>query len=268
MTRADQSHAFALPLVIMLTLVAGLTIAVMLERQTTQTMSVMRQIDGYQTHHTELGVRNLVDGWLKSISQKSLENVTADEQHILDITSGGTTYSIYISDAQGTVLLGFEGLEGQQLSRARMIARAYRPADPDSDQGREVGPVEISMRAASPEAIRAVAMSVLNDEGMADDFADRLISLRNRDNLTDGSVAATAAELGIDNDARASLQSLITLSPKLFSIRTVRNGSNDEPEEEFFGLAQFRSGQQGVGQRISKDSEFLSWRAGEPIDDE
>ena len=270
MTRAGTSRAFALPLVIILSLVVGLMVAVMLERQTAQSLSVVRQIKGYQSHHTELGVRNLVDGWLKSISPRVLEDIDSEERHILDIRAGdGWTCEIYIGDAQGRVLTNFDGLGGEQLSRARRIARAYRRMGGEPDRTREAGPVEISLRSASRDAILAVAMSVLDDEDLAADFTDRIVTVRDRDDLNDGSAATAAAELGAENDARASLQALLTMTPRLYGVRVVLIGpGQNDPELEFEGLAMFRGGQQGVGQRISKDSEFLSWRPGVPIDDE
>lgn len=247
-------RGYAMPMVVLLSLVAGLMVAVMVERQSAQRLTSERRIDGYRDHHAERGVRELADTWLKSITVNALAELVEDgEKHLLDIgLDDERTLSLHVSEAQGGILADTRGLSEQDLREARSILRA---AGASEVERRAIGPVAISGRSAGEDAIRAVALAVIDNEDLADQFVGEFLRHRRRQ-LTDGSVASVANTIGVESDQRVMLARLIVATPSLFRVRAELTGGSREVSYEGFALLGPGSARSG---RVSRDSSFLSW---------
>jgi len=259
------NRGYALPLVLLLALVAGMTVAAMLGRQSAQALMVNRLIERYHAHHAERGVRELADGWIKSITAQTLaEAVDTEPRHALHVRlDDDRTLDLYISQAQHTALSRFDGLPARDAADARRILRAARRLGVTLET-RQAGPVAIAVADASRDTLRAVALSVLDDEDRADSLADALIRERERRPVTQGSVASVANTLGIESDARAGLVRLLTSSPVLFAVRAEIHAP--EGDAAYEGLATLSGAAGSAGSPVSRDSSFLSWRKADQDD--
>src|SRR5262249_23640476 len=68
MARRGREHrpAFALPMVVLLTLVAAVTLTVILERQAADALTVRRQIGNYEAQHVARGLGEILETWVNS----------------------------------------------------------------------------------------------------------------------------------------------------------------------------------------------------------
>ena len=260
-----MNRAYALPLVLLLALVAGLTLTAMLERQSAQALTVSRLVEGYDAHHAERGVRELADGWLKSVTSQALSGaVDTEPRHALRVRlDDDRTLDLYVSQAQHRLLSRFDGLAAHDTADARRILRAARRLGVEPET-RPAGPVAVAVATASRDTLRAVALSVLDDEDLADSLADALIRERDRKPVTEGSVASVANSLGIEADTRAGLVRLLTSSPSLFAVRAKLHAPGRTVVYE--GLATLAGGGSAAGAPVSRDSSFLSWRRADQDD--
>src|SRR5438034_8251573 len=144
-----------MPMVILLALVVGIMTAVMLERQSAQSLTVQRQLHEYRDHHFSRGVREVVGQWTDTLSGQPIEKMIQDDGHVLDITSAdGGWLAIYMFDGQGSALVDFSGLNEQEHTDALGILQAMSALsgdNPDSAWLRAVGPVKICAASAPPE---------------------------------------------------------------------------------------------------------------------
>ena len=178
--RAIHRQAFALPLVVLLSMVATMAIAVMLERQGSQTKSTIRHMRWTQDRHLERGVREITGAWLTGASRR-LDDIAAEGGHALDLTmADGRTFRIDIEDAQGSILAAFEGVSEAEMGFAQSAYDAILLRAPDASTldawTREVGPAAISAMTA-PEAVLAAAVTPIIGDGQASAMA-RDISMR------------------------------------------------------------------------------------------
>ena len=162
-------RAFALPLVILLALVATLAGTLLLELQTNTTSAVNRQTKVYEDHHLAAGIRELLDQWLLTGGTNIAERLEEDGLAFTLDLPRGRTIRVYLEDAQGTILRDLSSVGGpaaRLLSRAvehlefTAAAPTYGPDGEVLDRPavfRTLGPPQVSVNAASEQVLDAIA---------------------------------------------------------------------------------------------------------------
>jgi hypothetical protein len=219
-----------LPLVVILSMVATMAIAVMLERQGHQTRATIRQLRWTQDRHLERGVREVAGAWLTGASRR-LNEIAKNGGHALDLTmDDGRTIRLDIEDAQGSVLSVFDGVAEAEMTFAigAYEAIAQRTDDPVTlDRWtRTVGPPAISA-ATAPEDVLAAAATPMIGEGQARAMARDIALAREDGQSATGTqwLRQVIAEYFTEVEDRRTMQRLFVAEPDLWRIRiTVLDG--------------------------------------------
>lgn len=205
-----NTRAFALPLVILVGLIATLAAAAALERQSAQRLMVQRQIDEYRRHHDMLGAKSVIRYWLSR--QQDLTRLGADPARPAHrfALPGGLRVSVYLSDGQGTVK---GDLSDEQLSDRRLAFEDlfYRLPPGRPDLVRRTGPPEVCVNSAPREVLAALR---------ADDasLASAIMSERDRRRLDAGTFRAVLDKAGVRADEIGELMKLVVYEPSLWKI--------------------------------------------------
>lgn len=220
-----SSRAFALPLVVVLAMVATMGIAVMLERQGQQTKSTIRHMKWTQDRHLERGVREVVGAWLTGASRR-LGDISQSGGHALDLTMpDGRTFRIDIEDAQGSALAVFDGVSEQELPFAQSAYESILMRAPDAQTlgawTREVGPAAISAMTAPEEVLAAAATAYIGDAEASAMARDIVLD---RETAADGMggtqwLRRIFSEYVTEMDDRRALQRLLVAEPDLWRLR-------------------------------------------------
>lgn len=269
--RCVRRRAFALPLVLLMSVAVSLMIAVMLERQMAQRLTIARQVEAYQRHHVAKGIQEIIDSWIRSVSGRALSSTIVEGVPVLTLTlADGSTAEVTFKDAQGSVLSSAAGLVGRDARDAVAIRaalpRVSRPTEL-APLTRDVGPLAVSVRSAPPEVIEAVYTAIGGASG-AREFAQRLIDARTSKPLEQSDIARTAITLGIPGEARARLNELLVPEPSLWFVTVeIRTGrSSGSPgrvvarEGGHIVVQARRPGRASAGAIWEKSSAFLSWQ--------
>lgn len=117
--RGGERRGFALPLVLMVAMVATLAATLILERQGPDRLAVRRQAMTYKDHHRNAGLREMIHQWIATAgSATDLGSKLDEEGRAFDLVMpGGEVVRVSLFDAQGTVLGELSGVSG----RARAV---------------------------------------------------------------------------------------------------------------------------------------------------
>lgn len=220
-----KRRAFALPMVVILSMVATIAIAVMLERQGQQTLSTIRHMRWTQDRHLERGVREVAGAWLTGASRR-LNDISKNGGHALDLTmADGRTIRLDIEDAQGSILSTFEGVAENELPFAEGAYDAALLRAPDAETldrwTRSVGPVAISAVSAPEEVIAAAAATMIGD-GQASAMARDIVLARDEAAQGMGGsqwLRQILAQYVTEMEDRRTMQRLLVAEPNLWRIR-------------------------------------------------
>ncbi|MCC6228889.1 MAG: hypothetical protein IT432_06665 [Phycisphaerales bacterium] len=213
-----RSRAFALPMVVMLTAIAGIMIGVLLDRQSAQALSVKRQADDYREHHFGRGAKEIIDYWLRTRGNKPVRELLDESGKALDVTlADGTVISLRLFDAQGTLNADRATLAAAGLPAPR---RAYdelaATAGPRLQSlTRKLGPVEVSLGTASPEVIAAIVNANISPEKQSD-LTAALLDLRGRSSIAGEDLSEALSGLGLDNPERDAITRMVAVDPTFF----------------------------------------------------
>lgn len=218
-----RSRAFALPLVVILSMVATMAIAIMLERQGQQTRATIRQMRWTQDRHLERGVREVAGAWLTGASRR-LNDIAKEGGHALDLTmEGGRTIRLDIEDAQGSILSMFDGVSEAELPFAQgaydsVLMRAGDEQTLDR-WTRTVGPVAISAVTA-PEEVIAAAVAPMIGDGQATALARDVVLAREDADADRGTqwLRRVIAEYATEMEDRRTMQRLLVGEPDLWRL--------------------------------------------------
>lgn len=258
---ASQRPAFALPLVIVLALAASLAVVVLLERQSTATLTVRRQIDAYHSHHISFGMREMVSKWLRQFRGSVEDNLDSDGRAFSLQLPGGNTVSVYIEDAQGLALSDpsqFVGRRREILEfMSGYIQTRSHPEDVDKLL-RPVGPDMICVTTAPREVLVALASAVVAEDEVPA-VVQALESIAGgRDSTNGGGTTLGSDPAGVGGASGAS------------STRIARNGTNaaiadlsisDGAKRELIAMTTTRPTLYRVV-CVEEDSRGPLWRAG------
>jgi hypothetical protein len=265
-----RRRGFALPLVIMLVMLAGLLIVVMLQRSTIQGYTVRRQMDSYLEHHASRGFQEVLGVWTQSLGRYSILEVIDEDGHAFDLKlndGSGAVVSISIQDAQGGLINSLVGLNEQQEYMVFEPLNWLETMYPGRvDLVRPAGPIQVSARTAPKEVLDAIEAAILDAEPTGT-LASEIIKARGDGTLDATELAAAGNAAGFSSGTQASdFRALLTHEPSLFravvELYQPRFGGGMRLAARYSGLLQVRSlagGGQGNPEGLISSSLFLSW---------
>ncbi len=255
-------RGFAMPIVILLALVVGIMTAVMLDRQSAQSLTVQRELHGYRDHHFSRGVREVVGQWTDTLSGQPIQNLVQPDGHILDIQAAdGGLLSIYMFDGQGAALADPTGLTDQDRTDALGVLQALSDGtggNPDPASLRSVGPLKISVASAPQEVLEAMANYAMGGGRNGRRFADSLVKARASQDLAQADVQTAESAADMTAEQRQILDRVLALKPDLWNmVIDVYPAGAREPSVRYGG--RWASSSARGGPALSTLGKFLSW---------
>ncbi len=237
----SSRRGYALPLVLLLALVASVVMAMVLDRQRTQTLSQKRQLNHYRDDHFAKGLQETIDAWMKSVAARPLAELLAEDGHALDMDlAGGVTLRLYAFDGQGSILTEIMGLTGEARVNAAGLVNALSQLPPElrnassgfergrlTELTRRFGPLAISVNSA-PEAVLNAAIRYASGDKSAGDKVMSLINARSEKVLAAPDLSDWLAKLDMETNQRSTLSRLLTTQPSLYRLeaRLYRTSDN------------------------------------------
>lgn len=215
-----KRRGFALPLVVLVSLVAALLVTFSLDRQMTQSLGVKRQIDRYANHHFSKGVEMLIESFARSVSGRQVPEMLDPSGLAMRVmTDDGVGLRVSFFDAQDTVLEQFDGFGREDRTMGEgILVRLIEGAGVDAvrQHTRKFGPLAVSVNSSSEMVLRGAL-----DAALLGDNVDRVLNtlLQARRSAANG-MAMTREELqlalesaGLDPQLRARVERVVTAQP-------------------------------------------------------
>lgn len=216
------ARGFAMPIVILLSLVVGVFAAMLLERQAAQRLIVERQIRSYASQHFERGIREVVGAWTDTLAGQPLDRLISDDGHVLDLElPGGGLAAVYMFDGQGTMLSDPRGLTAEEKEDTfGLLDTLGQILGGATDPGmfRPVGPVRISAASAPPEVLEAVATYASGGRASVRRFVQTIVEAREGLGLTEADLETAQNVAGISAEQRPVVTRLLTARPELWAM--------------------------------------------------
>jgi len=274
-SRRRTRRGFALPVVVLLGVVATLVSLVLLERHANSHLATERQIDSYYEHHARQGIKELIDQWLLTtggnVGDKLLDGGLAFEV----VIGGGRTVRVWMEDGQGSLLRRPAG-SGRAFEAARAAAATIALAmgeDPaDNSRGREArerdregkndlrdferpklrdaGPLTVSALSVDFDVLVVIAEAAGAGETSTMIAGDIIIE-REDGQLTPTDITKACDHAGVPAATRAVIGQLLTTTPTLWRVVA------ESDEGRWTGLIEQAS--RGGGLAGSGSSTLLEW---------
>jgi hypothetical protein len=209
----------------MLSLAGTLLVAVMLDRQTSQTLNLGRQISGARSFHLQRGMREIFQAWANEQTrlggrQAPLRNSIELDGRIGDLTlPDGTRIVMYAFDAQGKIRLDGPGFSQQERDDVQALLDSVGTI-PDNQRRamtRELGPVPVSIFAAPVELLSDIVNHVT--EGVHQtDVLDAILALRDDPRAQNTGLSKPEISQHLEDGQSELLQRVLTMSPRLWEV--------------------------------------------------
>lgn len=217
---ATSRRGFAMPVVIVLAMVAGIMAVVVLERQAAQRQTVSRQLNGYVDIHFERGVREVVGQWTDSLIGQPIEKLLGPDGHAMDIERpDGSVVAIYLFDGQGSALTEVSGLSESDAVDAlgvmqELKARTGGRVDPGWI--RPVGPVRVCVSSAPPEVLDAV-FAYAKGGKIEKRAVQSLLNAQKRGEVTDVDLNTAVDAAGLTPEQKNTVKRILIVKPELWN---------------------------------------------------
>ncbi len=217
--RPVSRRGFALPLVVMLTVIAGILLAAMLERFGTQQTFAQRQLEQYRDHHIARGLQEAMQAWVNSVDTQtqSLKASLGERGKAFDLELDGQRVTVYLRDGQGTALAEFAGLSPEEMGTAAEVLDQLRQQD--SREARQLirreGPLAVSVRAADERVLTAVARAC-SSSARAPRVVAELMRVRDEEDFTIATMAEAFTRAGVEGEERVKLMQMLVTEPTLY----------------------------------------------------
>jgi hypothetical protein len=229
---AQHEHArsgFVMPMVILLLVVVGLSLSLSLQRLSTQQLVVTRQINAYYEHHSGRGLQEAIGAWLRQQNGRELDEVLEEGTgKAMDITlSDGSIVSIYLFDAQGSMLSDLSSVPEVQVNEVGLSLRALSErVGPQQYERltRPFGPAAVSLHTAPVEVLESIGSAVAGNSGLR--LVDDLILRRDSGEvLTRQTLVEAATRAGVTSDQRTAVLRRFATDVQLWGVMVeVRGG--------------------------------------------
>lgn len=212
--------AFALPMVLVLTLVAGLVVVVALTRYTSDVYSLRRQLDSYSEHHLSQGIQEALNVWVAANGTRPVEEFISEEDgHAFDLLVGGSvSVRFSLRDAQGEMLSRLDGLDAESsLLVAEVLDVLAANAGENAPRFvRREGPSMVSVKSAPIEVLYAIAEVTVGPGGDADALVTELLAAREEAGPDPVDLDRAFQRAGVPGEVVPKLQRLLARSTTLW----------------------------------------------------
>lgn len=218
--RHSSRRGFALPLVVLFSLVSTLAIAVMLTRQGAQSLTVQREIEAYESHHLAKGLSEAIEAWKTSITTGTVGDVIAADGHAFTLTTGSMALRVSLFEAQDTALGETGGLsQGSRQLADRILLGVVQAYGPNARAHlRSLGPVAVSANTAPESVLYAAIDAVLLGEG-TDALVNEILRARSRNGAVTREDLLQAFDAArIPTEQRGALDGSITTTPIVWRV--------------------------------------------------
>lgn len=224
-----RGRAFALPLILLVGLVAGASMAILLTRAAQASRAAQVQIDGYRQQHTQAGIRVMSEVWsqfFKRVAEREGPGAVLG----YDIALGdGPRMEVRFIDVQGSLRLEVSDLPPEParvLNEASQRIRTSGPWARGKERFiRERGPGKISLNAAPVEVLDALGEAA-GGSGAA--FASAVLSKRALGYIQPTDVRGIIASGGFTGTQAEHLEQCVTASPQLWMLTaTIRSAAGE-----------------------------------------
>lgn len=224
----SRRRAMALPVVLLLVLVAGVVISMMMDRHVSQALTVQRELQQYAFHHASKGVQEAVEAWLRlSGAIRNMAEAIERDGHAFDmVLEDGATVRVSLFDAQGGVLIEMAGLSQEARDLARgMVEELQDAAGPDAPRFiRREGPLQVSVNTAPPEVL-AAAVSAATDGENVESIVDEILHARESEPISADGLNDLFTQANVPPEVRPRLALVITAQPSLWRVVAEVEGS-------------------------------------------
>ncbi|MEL7472352.1 MAG: hypothetical protein AAGK04_03475 [Planctomycetota bacterium] len=229
-------RGLAMPMVLLLVLVAGVLLTVTLQRESAHTRSVARRLQAYQDVHAQRGLQEIIEMWLSTYASGGVEAALEPDGRAFDLElADASTVRVFLQPAQGSARLELGGLGRTSRNRAEGVLEALaetlgspdRFADLDArgrPYTRPVGPVAISVAHAPQAVLLAASQYAVRDARRAETVVDALVRARESGELEEEAVQQAAADISAEQAERVLLQRVLTTRPELWWCRVELRG--------------------------------------------
>lgn len=257
-----SSKAFALPMVVMLTAVAGVMIGVLLDRQSAEALSVRRQIDEYREHHFGRGAKEIIDYWLRTRGNKPVRDLLDAGGKALDVTlADGTVITLRLFDAQGTLNADRATLAAAGIPAPRRALDELASAVGPRLQAltRKLGPIEVSLASASPEVISAIVNANVSPDKQSD-LTAALLDVRAQGGVSPEDLSQALNGVGLENAERDAITRMIAAEPTFFRAILEARTRDGRAIARYGGYAVIGNMmQRGQGDAGARRTSILAW---------
>lgn len=256
-------RAFALPLVILLALIASLAIGVILMRTGASNAAVNQQIRIYKQHHRNAGMKEMIDRWLATTHGSIQDQLDSDGQAFTLELPRNDRVRVTVVDGQGTILDDLRGLYGTEARYTAIATETIRQAigtdrpDLDSRFFRKAGPAAVSINSAPREVIEAMTMAIIpgrDGRRLADEYLNR----RNQALLTQAEVRSIAVEMHANPNDAAALDHMFTATPTVWTVEALET-VRSRVVARSGGLMEIITDTPNAGVGIGSHTRFLTW---------
>lgn len=266
-----SARAFAMPVVLLLSIVASLAVAVMLQRQTVQNRLASREAAFYRAHHVGRGLVEVLGTWVGKLEPGAVAERLGDDGHALDIElETGERIGVWLREVQGSILTDIGGLTGASLQDAQGIIAAMEQiarqiGEVHEGWTRRHGPVAVSVNTAPEPVLLAVATFATGGDPATESFVRDLLRQRQRAALAEIEIIAAARDAGFSPEVQHRLRRLLTALPELWELRVdvfPARAESGPPQARYRALIQLHRSRPGRGTDIRAllpGGEFLSW---------
>ncbi len=267
-SRSGVRRGFALPLVVLASLVIAMLVVVALERSTAQARTVKRDVDRYAAYHFTKGITGLIEGVIRSAAARQLGEVLDDSGMAFRLEANGSPgLAVYFYDGQDTLLESVEGLGAEDRAMAESaLAYAVEHVSPE-ELGRHIrhaGPITVSANSAPRVVLAGAVDAALMGEG-ADKVVDAILRARDgaRGMMTREDLAKAYDDAGVPPDKRSRLERMVTATPALWQFVVepevgARGGA--QPMEGYVGVVVSAPPNADRGANVPKGTSVLSVR--------
>jgi type II secretory pathway pseudopilin PulG len=210
---------FALPLVVLLTVIAGILLAAMLDRFGTQQTFAQRQLEQYRDHHIARGLQEAMQAWVNSIDTQtqSLKASLGERGKAFDLELDGQRVTVYLQDGQGTALAEFAGLTTDEMRVAADVLDQLQKQDRQEARQliRREGPLAVSVKAADERVLMAVARACC-DSSRASRAVTEVLRVRDDEEFTIATMAEAFTKAAVEGEERVKLMQMLVTEPTLY----------------------------------------------------
>jgi type II secretory pathway component PulK len=262
-------RGFALPMVLLLVLIAGIVVSAMLQRHVTQVMTTQREALQYTFHHASKGAQEAIEAWLRqSGATRNMQEAVEADGHAFDLTIDGMTVKVSLFDAQDGVLIELAGLSGTLREAGLNIIDELRTAEGAGAVRftRREGPLAVSVNSAPREVLLA-AVNAITDGVGSDSLVAEVLHAREEGTITQQTLNEVYTQADVEPEIRNKLGTVLTAQTTLWRVVAEAQDSSavytGRPNRRFCGLVML-TGTVGASPRdraaaLQRNSLIISW---------